>query len=68
MGHGRDTPRTMSTENAESLRAFLEVWNIRGSLEAWSRGEVDFTSGRIEIQRKPSKPPGCSSNPYLSGW
>jgi ketosteroid isomerase-like protein len=41
MGQGRDTPRTMSTENAESLRTFLEVWNIRGSLEAWSQGEAD---------------------------
>jgi ketosteroid isomerase-like protein len=33
----------MSQENVEKLRAFLEAWNIRASLEAWSRGEADVS-------------------------
>src|SRR2546427_10815629 len=33
----------MSQENAEKLQAFLEAWDIRGSLDAWSRGEADMS-------------------------
>ncbi len=27
----------------ENLRAFLETWNVRGTLEAWNRGEADVS-------------------------
>jgi ketosteroid isomerase-like protein len=33
----------MSRDNVENLRALLETWNIRASLEAWSRGEADVS-------------------------
>jgi ketosteroid isomerase-like protein len=33
----------VSEENVESLRAFLETWNVRGTLEAWNRGGADVS-------------------------
>ena len=33
----------MSPDNVENLRALLETWDIRASLEAWSRGEADVS-------------------------
>src|SRR5690242_433930 len=34
----------MSQENVENLRAFLETWDVRATLEAWRRGEADVLS------------------------
>ena len=31
----------MSEENVERLRAFLEKWDPKGTLDAWNRGEAD---------------------------
>ena len=33
----------MSPDNVENLRALLETWDIRASLEAWKRGEADVS-------------------------
>lgn len=41
--------KAMSPENVESLRAFLETWDIRASLEAWNRGEDDLTLFDAEV-------------------
>jgi ketosteroid isomerase-like protein len=32
-----------SEDNVEKLRAFLETWNVRGTLEAWNRGDADLS-------------------------
>jgi ketosteroid isomerase-like protein len=33
----------VSQGNVENLRAFLDAWDIRASLEAWNRGEADVS-------------------------
>src|SRR6478752_5044405 len=39
----------MSRENVVKLRAFLETWDVRGTLEAWTRGEADVSLIDSEI-------------------
>jgi hypothetical protein len=33
----------MSQETVGTLRAFLETWDMRATLEAWNRGEADVS-------------------------
>jgi ketosteroid isomerase-like protein len=34
----------MSQESVEKLRAFLETWDVRATLQAWRHGEADVLS------------------------